>query len=335
MAAAGSSLSPGRSGSPSKLLHLRANARRTASPARRFPSRFCAALARGILGKKPKRPHEVAGTGEVGMRTVLAVVSDGTAASLLETALLVAKRFNARVTGLNALTAEYAVVFGGEMGFSISSEVDRTLEREGQDRREQARALFDAGMRRHGIGRRRDGVSAEWRERRAGRTPWSARSAASSISSSSNVRPSSPRSRRRRWRMPCSKRPAGADGAGDAACLDRRARAGWPERFHRDGAHRRLRHAVPEARQSVQVVSVEGARRPARRARISPRASPRHRRAGAACDAARPQPGDVFLDEAKAVGADLLVKGAYTQSRLPQMIFGGATSYIIMEPPCR
>ena len=37
------------------------------------------------------------------------------------------------------------------MGFSISSEVDRTLEREGHDRREQARALFDAVMRRHGI----------------------------------------------------------------------------------------------------------------------------------------------------------------------------------------
>ena len=34
------------------------------------------------------------------------------------------------------------MVFGGEMGFSISSEVDRTLEREGHERRDQARALF-------------------------------------------------------------------------------------------------------------------------------------------------------------------------------------------------
>jgi nucleotide-binding universal stress UspA family protein len=42
-------------------------------------------------------------------------------------------------------------------------------------------------------------------------------------------------------------------------------------------------------------------------------------------------PGEVFLDEAKAIGADLVVKGAYTQSRLRQMIFGGATRHIIME----
>jgi nucleotide-binding universal stress UspA family protein len=31
------------------------------------------------------------------------------------------------------------------------------------------------------------------------------------------------------------------------------------------------------------------------------------------------------------LGCDLLVKGAYTQSRLRQMIFGGATRHIIME----
>jgi nucleotide-binding universal stress UspA family protein len=29
------------------------------------------------------------------------------------------------------------------------------------------------------------------------------------------------------------------------------------------------------------------------------------------------------------VGADLLIKGAYTQSRLRQMIFGGATSHVL------
>jgi nucleotide-binding universal stress UspA family protein len=39
--------------------------------------------------------------------------------------------------------------------------------------------------------------------------------------------------------------------------------------------------------------------------------------------------GKVTLDEAQRMGADLIVKGAYTQSRLRQMIFGGATSYIL------
>jgi nucleotide-binding universal stress UspA family protein len=35
------------------------------------------------------------------------------------------------------------------------------------------------------------------------------------------------------------------------------------------------------------------------------------------------------LAEAKKLGADLIVKGAYTQSRLRQMIFGGATSHLL------
>ena len=76
------------------------------------------------------------------MKTLLAVVADGSAAPVLEGALLAARSFGGCIVGLNALTTEYAVVFGGEMGFSVSSEVDRTLEREGQDRREQARTLF-------------------------------------------------------------------------------------------------------------------------------------------------------------------------------------------------
>src|SRR5258707_7516990 len=95
--------------------------------------------------------HALDEQARIAMKTLLAVVSDGTAAPLLETALLVARRFGSRIVGLNALTTEYAVVFGGEMGFSISSEVDRTLEREGQDRREQAPSLFSSLMRQHGV----------------------------------------------------------------------------------------------------------------------------------------------------------------------------------------
>ena len=39
--------------------------------------------------------------------------------------------------------------------------------------------------------------------------------------------------------------------------------------------------------------------------------------------------GEAILAQSHEIGADLLVKGAYTQSRLRQMIFGGATSSII------
>ena len=40
-------------------------------------------------------------------------------------------------------------------------------------------------------------------------------------------------------------------------------------------------------------------------------------------------PGETVLHECARSGADLLVKGAYTQSRLRQLIFGGATRHII------
>jgi nucleotide-binding universal stress UspA family protein len=41
------------------------------------------------------------------------------------------------------------------------------------------------------------------------------------------------------------------------------------------------------------------------------------------------KPGEVLLAEAQKMGIDLIVKGAYTQSRLRQMIFGGATSHLL------
>jgi nucleotide-binding universal stress UspA family protein len=37
------------------------------------------------------------------------------------------------------------------------------------------------------------------------------------------------------------------------------------------------------------------------------------------------------VSTAVALGCDLLVKGAYTQSRLRQFIFGGATSHILFN----
>lgn len=41
--------------------------------------------------------------------------------------------------------------------------------------------------------------------------------------------------------------------------------------------------------------------------------------------------GEAILEETAKLGGDLLVKGAYTHSRLRQMIFGGATSHILRE----
>jgi nucleotide-binding universal stress UspA family protein len=39
--------------------------------------------------------------------------------------------------------------------------------------------------------------------------------------------------------------------------------------------------------------------------------------------------GEAILTAATSLGCDLLIKGAYTQSRLRQMIFGGATQHVL------
>jgi nucleotide-binding universal stress UspA family protein len=43
------------------------------------------------------------------------------------------------------------------------------------------------------------------------------------------------------------------------------------------------------------------------------------------------RPGEVLLAQCEVFGCDLLVKGAYTQSRLRQMIFGGTTQHVITK----
>ena len=271
------------------------------------------------------------------MRNLLAVIGDGTAAAVLETALLAARCFGSRITGLNALTAEYAVVFGGEMGFSISSEVDRTLEREGQDRREQARALFSSFMRQHGVpvgGGAGNGVSAEWREE-AGRQN-------AVVGQLGRV-----------FDLIIVERPAKLASLAEATLEDALFETGRPvlmvppvplatigERVlvawnGSPETARTVAFSMPFLTRaaSVQVVSVEGAMTPGPSAEELTASLVRHGIAAIARHVTSRDrtPGEVFLDEAKEIGADLLVKGAYTQSRLRQMIFGGATRHIIME----
>ena len=272
------------------------------------------------------------------MKTLLAVVGDGTAGGVLETALLAARPFNGCIVGLNALTTEYAVVFGGEMGFSVSSEVDRTLEREGQDRREQARTLFRAVMQRHGVtidGARGNAVSAEWREE-AGRQN-------AVVGTLGRI-----------FDLIVVERPQKLASLAEATLEDALFEGGRPVLMTPQAAPttmgeniviawnnstetaRTVAFAMPflERAKSVEVVSVEGAQVPGPSGDEMATMLRRHGMTVTArhvTPKGRTPPGEVFLAEAKRAGADLLIKGAYTQSRLRQMIFGGATRHIIME----
>lgn len=271
------------------------------------------------------------------MKAFLAVIPDGSATAVLEGALLAARPFDGCIVGLNALTTEYAVVFGGEMGFSVSSEVDRTLEREGHARREQARSLFRTVMERHGIplnGGPGPGVRAEWREE-TGRQN-------AVIGSLGRV-----------FDLIVVERPAKLASLAEATLEDALFESGRPvlmmppvvpstlgERImiawnNSTETARTVGFAMPylERAKVVEVVSTDGAQVPGPGGE---ELAGMLRRNGIAATA-RHVPGrtrtagEVFLAEAMSSGADLMVKGAYTQSRLRQMIFGGATRHILME----
>lgn len=85
--------------------------------------------------------------------------------------------------------------------------------------------------------------------------------------------------------------------------------------------------------EEVTVLAVEGGMTPGPSAE---QAAQHLRRNGVKAEALTVKPGarstgEVILDQAVALGCDLLVKGAFTQSRLRQMMFGGATRHILAK----
>jgi nucleotide-binding universal stress UspA family protein len=274
------------------------------------------------------------------MKNVLAVVGDGNATPVLEAALLTARRFGSHIVGLHSLTTEYAVVFGGEMGFSISSELDRTLEREGHDRREHARRLFRDFMAAEGVPidpvPGQNGPSASWREE-DGRQ----HAVVGMIG--------------RVFDLIIVEQPEKLASIAEATLEDALFESGRPilmvpKRMPQTigeviaiawngSTETALTVAVgmPFIRQARQVVVI------AADAQNMPEPGPEGDELArslenygvavslrAAVGRQKAQ-GESFMREAAAAGADLLLKGAYTHSRIRQMIFGGATRHIIME----
>lgn len=271
------------------------------------------------------------------MKTILAVVADGNAGPTIETALAVARRFESHIVGLHAVTTEYAVVFGGEMGFSISSEVDRTLEREAQDRRDQARRLFRDRMAAAGVPFAAAGggsaPSASWREEEGRQN-----AVAGTLG--------------RVFDILVVEQPAQLASLAEATLEDALFESGRPVLMAPHHPRRTIGEnvivawngstetartvavAMPFLKRAreVLVVSVESGMTPGPSAAEMADSLARHGIATRAKNVpTKANAGGVFLEEAKAAGADLMIKGAYTQSRLRQMIFGGATRQIIME----
>lgn len=275
------------------------------------------------------------------MKNLLTVVGDGNAAPLLEASMMVAGRFDSHIVGLHSLTTEYAVVFGGEMGFSISSEVDRTLEREGHDRRDQARRLFRDFMTARGVPigmvpPGHNGPTASWREE-DGR-----QNAVVGLIG-------------RVFDLILVEQPEKLASIAEATLEDALFESGRPVLM--------VPQTPPAKMGEVIAIAWNGSTETAltvalgmpflKQARhvaivaVGPQHMPEPGPEGdelartlerhgidvslrTAYGRQKPQ-GESFLKEALAAGADMLFKGAYTQSRIRQMIFGGATRHIIME----
>ncbi|HEX5452871.1 MAG TPA: universal stress protein [Stellaceae bacterium] len=275
------------------------------------------------------------------MKNLLAVIGDGNAGLVLEAAFSVARQFNSHIVGLHSLTTEYAVVFGGEMGFSISSEVDRTLEREGHERRDEARRLFRDFMSARGVPvgapvPGEGGPSASWREEDGRQN--------AIVGMSGRV-----------FDLIVVAQPEKLASIAEATLEDALFESGRPVLMVPSSGAARLGETVAVAwngsTETAMTVALGMPFLKLARHVVVIAVGPQH----------MPEPGptgeelarnlelhglevslrpafgrqkamgESFLKEAMAAGADLMLKGAYTQSRIRQMIFGGATRHIIME----
>jgi nucleotide-binding universal stress UspA family protein len=274
------------------------------------------------------------------MRGILVHVDEHRALqSVLTSALLVAKRFDAQVEGLHARPGAPRIIpVAPEGAFIPASEIVEDLERADRDLDRQLRERFDAFMREHGVpavGSVLAGaeVAAAWRDDAAagyealgsiGRAydlivvgrplPGAA------VPSMSALEAALFESGRPILIAP----PTPPDKIGEVVVV---AWNGSTE------TARTIALAMPFLTQAetVVVLSVEDGMVPGPSGteialglvRNGIAARTQQIRAG------ERSTGAAILEECAAQGADLLLKGAYTHSRLRQMIFGGATSHIL------
>jgi nucleotide-binding universal stress UspA family protein len=272
------------------------------------------------------------------MKSILAVPGGDGGQAVYETALLVARRFGAHVVGLGAGTTAPVVIPWGEMGVAVPVEADRVLEQEDKERREAARNTFESFMKARsvpmGSAPAKTVVTAEWREEQGQQN--------AVVGSLGRV-----------FDLIVVERPDKLVSLAEATLEDALFESGRPvlmappkspptlgERVMiawngSSETARTIGFANPFLKQAkeLQVISVEGGMTPGPSGDELARALTKAGLAASArhVDARGRTTGEVFCAEATEMKADLMIKGAYTQSRLRQMIFGGATRHIIMN----
>lgn len=271
------------------------------------------------------------------MKTILVPVEESTVLpSMLETALLAARRFGGQVDGLHVRPALPGVVAAGAAGLvAATPDLVESFERQDRERTERAQSLFHEFMRAKGVGPTpvADGPNYGWIEETSpGDDAVGSRGRAYDlIVVGRPVRgQTTPAMSTLEAALFESGRPLLIAPPHAPAALGNNICVAWNGSTE---TARTIAFAMPfllRARK-VTVVTIEGAFVPGPSGADMARNLARNGIPVDVVDAkdgGRP-PGEAMLAEATASGADMMVKGAYTHSRLRQMIFGGATSQIL------
>jgi nucleotide-binding universal stress UspA family protein len=259
--------------------------------------------------------------------------------AVLQSAFLAAKRFESYIEGLHMRPGQPDVIAAGADGFvAAAPDLVAGFEREAKERSERARKAFEAFAAEHGLERPEDGqagLSADWRIELS--------SGPAAIGSIGRVfdlivvgRPLkdsiTPSMAALESALFEAGRPLLVAPPQAPAQLGERIVVAWNGSTE---TARTVGFAMPflKRAQRVTVLTIERGTVPGPSAAEM---SLNLRRHGIDADWKESPLGDrgvgqAMLEEARGLGADLLIKGAYTQSRLRQMIFGGATSHILAE----
>ncbi|MCB9943253.1 MAG: universal stress protein [Geminicoccaceae bacterium] len=274
------------------------------------------------------------------MRTILAhlEISPGLD-SILETAFLVARQFDSYIEGFHMRPGQPDVIAAGADGFvAAAPDLVAGFEREAKERAQMASERFEAFMARHGLKRASEsktGLCADWRIELGG--------GQAAIGSRGRIFDLIVVGR------PLKDHVTPSVAALEAALFDagRPVLVASPEPVQSMGRHvvigwngstetaRTISFAMPylRAAEQITVITVEKGLVPGPSgAELCQNLA--RQGLNVTFDDVQPDGrsvGEAILEETARVGGDLLIKGAYTQSRFRQMIFGGATSHILAE----
>lgn len=276
------------------------------------------------------------------MKTILVPLEESNALpAILQTALLAARTFGSYMEGLHVRPGLTGVVAAGAEGLVAATPgLIESFEQEDQARAKRVREAFESFMRENKVTQQgttaaSDKPSAGWYEEQS--------QGESTIGSRGRVfdlivvgRPtrggsSAAMSTLEAALFECG-HPLLIAPPTPPKILGERVIVAWNSSTE---TARTMAFAMPFLKRAkdVQVLTVEGGTVPGPSAQD---AAQHLQRNGIAASARVVEPmkrsvGEAILAEAAEWGADLLIKGAYTHSRLRQMIFGGPTSHILAE----